>query len=87
MVSTPDLPVDRMAFRRGDERTAPLHQEVRLAFMQVDEWFKGFSKSHALDGRSSAMVRTKLDEAIMWANRAVALTNDIDPEPERPTKS
>lgn len=80
------LPTDRMAFRRGDTRTAPLHQQARERFMALDGWLVDLADEHDLDLGTIIWAQRALDDALYRINRAIALTNQVDPEPERPTK-
>lgn len=65
---TPDLE-HRFAFHPAtDDFTRYKHQEVRRACLAAAKTIDGI----APDGREKALAITKLEEAMMWANAAIA---------------
>jgi len=55
-----------------DEETKRAHERVRTYLLQMAEEF-----SDSLpDGREKALVITKLEEAMFWANAAIARIHD-----------
>jgi hypothetical protein len=67
-------------YHPGTDVTVPQHEEVRFAFL-------AFAK-HLLpllpDGRAKEVVKTKLQEASMFSNFAVAELAPVVPPVERP---
>lgn len=67
MLSKDDLN-NRYGFHKGTETTIPQHQEVRIEFRSFAEWLEGVLP----EGRAKSLAHTALEEASMWANKAVA---------------
>lgn len=59
---------NRFGFHKGTEVTGPLHQEVRHEYLRL----AGLMDAILPDGRAKSIVMTKLDEAAMWSNKAIA---------------
>lgn len=59
---------NRLGFHAGTEVTIPKHQTIRAAFIALMEMMDGVLP----DGRSKAVAFTKIEEAAMWSNKAVA---------------
>lgn len=65
---------DRFGYHRATTDTAQTHAQVRIGF-----------QSHAIaldellpDGREKALAMTALQEAMMWANAAIARQDPVD---------
>lgn len=56
------------ATTEGDDATLPKHEAVRSAFMDFVE----FLDELAPDGRSKRIMMTHLEDAAMWANKAIS---------------
>lgn len=59
---------NRLGFHAGNEVTIPKHQIVRTAFIALMQMLDGVLP----DGRAKSVAFTKLEEAGMWSNKAVA---------------
>lgn len=60
--------VNRFGFHKANDYTAPIHQDIRGAFMEFAE----FLDDKVPDGRAKNTAFTALESASMWANKAVA---------------
>lgn len=67
MITNEDI-VNRFGYHKADDKTGPAHQNVRGAFIE----FSKYLNEQVPDGRSKSLAFTKLEEAAMWANKAVA---------------
>ena len=54
----------------GDNATLPLHRDTRLAFREFAE----FLDQTLPDGRAKSVAFTELENASMWAHKAIAET-------------
>ena len=59
---------NRFGFHKGTDITGPIHQRIRSKFRKLAEELDELLP----DGRAKATAFTKLDEAAMWSNKAVA---------------
>lgn len=75
--------IDQLAnifgYHPGTEETIPKHEEVRSAFLA----FAKILLPILPDGKSKAIVVTKLQEASMFSNFAVAESAPVIPPPAR----
>lgn len=58
----------------GEEATKPLHTELRVQFKA----FANELNSHIPEGREKSLLFTALEEASMWAHKAVANTAPLE---------
>jgi hypothetical protein len=66
----------RMGFHPGTPTTAPLYERNReLIIAAATEWDAGLPP-----GREAALALTALQEALMWANAAIACSQPLGPE-------
>lgn len=59
---------NRFGFHKGTDVTMPKHQIVRESFKELST----ILDETLPDGRAKSVAFTKLEEASMWANKAVA---------------
>lgn len=64
----PEELANRFGFHKGTGLTAPLHKEIRTNFLDFAEALDEILP----DGRAKSIAMTKLDEAAMWSNKAIA---------------
>ena len=66
----------RFAYHRATRETAIVHNEIRQSFTEFAYKINELTP----DSREQALVMTALQEAMMWANAAVAMRDMIDNE-------
>ncbi len=66
-ISDSDI-VNRFGYHRATPQTGPQHQQIRRNFIE----FANFLNVILPDGRAKATVFTRLEDASMWANKAIA---------------
>lgn len=67
--SMPDSEIlSRFGYHKGTETTMPIHRSVRSHFIQLATTLDDILPS----GRAKSLAFTALEEAEMWANKAVA---------------
>lgn len=59
---------NRFGYHKATEKTGPIHQEIRSEFMG----FAAYLNSTLPDGRAKSVAFTELENAAMWANKAIA---------------
>lgn len=57
-----------VATTEGDDATLPKHEMVRSAFMEFTEFLDELTP----DGRAKSVMMTHLEDASMWANKAIS---------------
>lgn len=57
----------------GDNATLPMHRDVRVAFRNFAE----FLDQVAPEGRAKSVMFTELENASMWAHKAIAETAPV----------
>lgn len=76
---------NRFGYHRANADSAPKHAEVR----RTVEWLAKYWDDLLPDGRDKSLAFTALQEAMHWANSAIAMQNDVDTEtphlPNAPT--
>jgi hypothetical protein len=60
----------------GPNPSRQRHADLREAFQN----WAGFLSLNTTKGRETALMFTALEEASMWAHKAIAATDEIDPE-------
>ena len=70
---TPDMPPDsdirhRFSYHKPGEAIEVKHERIRRSLLMVAEEMDGLLPS----GREANVVQTKLEEAMFWANAAIA---------------
>jgi len=69
----PDEINKRFSFHPATDKSRPQHEDarsiIRGAAIQVNKVIP--------DGREAAVVMTKLEEALMWANKAIAMHDPV----------
>lgn len=60
----------------GPNSSSETHKDLRMAFMQ----FADYLNTRLGSSRSAALSQTALEEASMWAHKAIAENDPIDPE-------
>jgi len=58
----------RFGFHKGTAKTGPMHQDMRKKF----EDFANFLNNQLPEGRAKSVTLTELENASMWANKAIA---------------
>lgn len=58
----------RFGYHKGNDYTIPRHEETRSRFLKFANWLEGVLP----EGRAKEECKTKLQEASMWANFAIA---------------
>lgn len=58
----------RFGFHKGTDTTGPMHADVRALFIK----FTNDLDKILPTGRAKSVAMTKLEEAAMWSNKAVA---------------
>ncbi len=71
MPSSKDLDNDFAFHPPQNENVKAAHQDVRIAARR----FMDVCNELVPDGREKALVRTKIQEAMMWANKGIAVGN------------
>lgn len=56
------------ATMEGEDATYPKHEQIRMAFID----FVNFLDQITPDGRAKSIMATHLEDACMWANKAVS---------------
>lgn len=56
------------ATTEGEDPTLPKHETVRIGFIE----FVRFLDKHTPDGRAKNVMLTHLEDASMWANKAIS---------------
>lgn len=68
--------INRFGYHRANADSAPKHAKVRdillTTALDLDEFLP--------DGRDKSLAFTALQEAMHWANSAIAMQNDVDTE-------
>lgn len=64
---------NRFGYHPATADTAPQHDSVRQAYMQLAHWLDDFLP----DGRDKATALTHLESSMHWANAAIAMTTPI----------
>ena len=76
---------NRFGYHRANAESAPRHSDTREAFLNMAHWLN----AELPESRDKSLALTKLQEAMHWANSAIAMENDIDTEtphlPNAPT--
>lgn len=67
---------NRFGYHRATAESAPKHAQVRELMLETAEHLDRLIP----DGRDKATAMTKLQEAMHWANSAIAMQNDVDTE-------
>lgn len=82
MIGTEEL-INNFGYHRATAESAPKHALVRMKFLEV-----AIELDQILpDSRDKSLAFTKLQEAMHWANSAIAMQNDVDTEtPHLPNK-
>lgn len=57
----------------GENATAPVHQEIRRRMIEVGNWLDELLPP----GRAKNVAFTKLEDAAMWAHKALAQTDPL----------
>lgn len=57
----------------GDNATLPKHRDTRLKFREFAEWLDDVLP----DGRAKSVMFTELENASMWAHKAIAETTPV----------
>lgn len=63
-------------YHRATAESAPQHHQVRESIKTLAHHFNSILP----EGRDKALCMTKLQEAMHWANSAIAMQNDVDKE-------
>ena len=63
---------NRFGFHKGTEVTGPQHQEVRKMFENFANLLNRIIPEGGDSGRAKAVMFTELENASMWANKAIA---------------
>jgi DUF438 domain-containing protein len=71
---------NRFSFHKATEVTAPKHDEVRSLLKQTATTLAIILPA----GRETAVVMTKLEEAMFWANAAIARETPTEPTTAAP---
>lgn len=64
----------RFGFHPGTDQTIPVHEKVREASRRIATFFD----ETLPDGREKNLALTKLQEASMWANAAIAMEAPLE---------
>jgi hypothetical protein len=83
---TPEEIRHRLGYHPGTEKTIPKHEELRETGIAFGVWLATLLP----DGRAKSTAFTKFQEAMMWANYAIAETapvvlpesKPVDPDPQ-----
>lgn len=73
----------RLGFHPGTPATAPLFEENRSGAIDLALYWD----QSIPDGREKALAITALQEALMWANAAVACASPLGPERTEPNRT
>lgn len=68
--------INRFGYHRATADSAPKHAEVREIMLDAATALDALIP----DGRDKSLAMTSLQEAMHWANSAIAMENDVDLE-------
>ena len=60
----------------GPNASTEIHKDLRFAFMQFSDYLNNLMGKN----RPASLAQTALEEASMWAHKAIAQSDPIDPE-------